>query len=153
MGSALAGTGVKIMAPETMNWYGFPGYFAGIQNNSGAWGYTNVWTKRFLIMGSFSRFARPGTMRDSTSGTAPSGVLLSACVSPADGTVVVVAINSNSSATPLSLSISGVAPCSITPRVTSATDSIASKSPITVSNARFSATIDAQSVTTVVGKP
>ena len=27
MGPALANTGVKIIAPETMNWYGFPGYF------------------------------------------------------------------------------------------------------------------------------
>jgi O-glycosyl hydrolase len=37
--------------------------------------------------------------------------------------------------------------------VTSATDSLASKSPIAVSNARFSATLDAQSVTTFVGTP
>jgi O-glycosyl hydrolase len=37
--------------------------------------------------------------------------------------------------------------------VTSAGDSLASKSPITVSNARFSATLDPQSVTTFVGKP
>jgi O-glycosyl hydrolase len=37
--------------------------------------------------------------------------------------------------------------------VTSATDNLVSKTPITVSNARFSATLDAQSVTTFVGKP
>jgi glucuronoarabinoxylan endo-1,4-beta-xylanase len=72
---------------------------------------------------------------------------------PADGTLAVVAVNTNTSATPLSLYISGVVPCSITPWVTSATDSLASKSPIAVSNARFSATLDAQSVTTFVGKP
>ena len=238
MGPALANTGVKIMAPETMNWYGFPGYFSAIQSDTAAWGYvsifasheyglgpsktepaiisagkeywetevdtgtasddssgdgmgsalhlattihndlakanlnawhywwlyaggssglydtnTNVWTKRFWIMGNFSRFARPGYMRVSTSGTAPSGVLLSAYVNPADGTVVVVAINSNAAATPLSMYISGVVPCSITPWVTSATDSIVSKSPITVSSARFSATLDAKSVTSFVGKP
>jgi O-glycosyl hydrolase len=44
-------------------------------------------------------------------------------------------------------------PCSMTPWVTSAADNLASKSPITVSNARFSATLDAQSVTSFVGKP
>jgi glucuronoarabinoxylan endo-1,4-beta-xylanase len=114
---------------------------------------TNVWTKRLWVLGNYSRFVRPGYMRVSTSGTAPSGVLVSAYQNPADGTVVVVAINSNTSATPLSLYISGVVPCSITPWVTSATDSLASKSAITVSNARFGATLDAQSVTTFVGKP
>ena len=113
----------------------------------------NVWTKRLWVLGNYARFVRPGFMRVSTSGTVPSGVLLTAYQNPADGTVAVVAINSNTSATPLSLYISGVVPCSITPWVTSATDSLASKSPITVSSARFSATLDAQSVTTFVGKP
>ena len=114
---------------------------------------TNMWTKRLWVLGNYARFVRPGYMRVSTSGSAPSGVLVSAYQNPADGTVVVVAINSNTAATPLSLYVSGVVPCTITPWVTSATDSLASKSPITVSNARFSATLDPQSVTSFVGKP
>ena len=113
----------------------------------------NVWTKRLWALGNYARFVRPGYMRVSTTGTAPTGVRVSAYVNPADGTVVTVAINSNTSATPLSVFVSGVVPCSITPWVTSATDSLASKSAITVSNGRFSATLDAQSVTTFVGKP
>jgi len=113
----------------------------------------NVWTKRLWVLGNYARFVRPGYMRVSTSGTVPSGILMTAYQNPADGTLAVVAINSNTSATPLSMYISGVVPCSITPWVTSATDNLASKSPITVSNARFSATLDAQSVTTFVGKP
>jgi glucuronoarabinoxylan endo-1,4-beta-xylanase len=114
---------------------------------------TKVWTKRLWVMGNFSRFVRPGYMRVSTSGTAPSGVLLSAYKNPADGTVAVVAINSNTSATPVSVYVSGSVPCTITPWVTSATDNLASQTPITVSNARFSATLAAQSVTTFVGTP
>jgi glucuronoarabinoxylan endo-1,4-beta-xylanase len=114
---------------------------------------TKVWTKRLWVLGNYARFVRPGYMRVSTSGTVPSGVLVTAYQNPADGTVVVVAINSNTAATPLSLYVSGVVPCSITPWVTSATDSLASKSAITVSNARFSATLDPQSVTTFVGTP
>ena len=70
----------------------------------------------------------PATCGFPPRGTAPSGVLVSAYQNPADGTVVVVAINSNTAATPLSLYVSGVVPCSITPWVTSATDSLASKS-------------------------
>jgi len=114
---------------------------------------TKVWAKRLWVLGNYSRFVRPGFMRVSTSGTAPSGVLVSAYTNTADGTLVVVAINSNNSATPLSLYLSGGAPCSMTPWVTSASDNLASKSAITVTNARFSATLDAQSVTSFVGKP
>ncbi len=113
----------------------------------------NVWSKRLWVLGNYARFVRPGYMRVSTAGTVPSGVYVTAYQNPADGTLAVVAINTNSSATPLSLFVSGVVPCSITPWVTSATDSLASKSPITVSNARFSASLDATSVTTFVGKP
>jgi glucuronoarabinoxylan endo-1,4-beta-xylanase len=113
----------------------------------------NVWTKRLWVLGNYARFVRPGYMRVSTSGTVPSGVYVTAYQNPADGTLVVVAINTNAAATPLSLFISGVVPCSITPWVTSATDNLASKAAITVSNARFSATLDAQSVTSFVGKP
>jgi O-glycosyl hydrolase len=49
--------------------------------------------------------------------------------------------------------VSGVVPCTIKPWVTSAADDLASKSAITVSNARFSATLDAQSVTSFLGAP
>lgn len=113
---------------------------------------TNTWTKRLWALGNYARFVRPGYMRVSTSGTVPAGVLLSAFQNPSDGTLVVVAINSNTSATPLAVHVNGVVPCTLTPWVTSAADSLASKSPITVSNARFSATLDAQSVTSFVGK-
>jgi glucuronoarabinoxylan endo-1,4-beta-xylanase len=248
LGPAMAAINVKIMAPETMNWYGFPSYFNAIKNDATAYSYVNifaghryglgpdsknadvvaankaiaadtskeywqtevdtgtasgdssgdgiasallmakqmhadltvanlnawhlwwlynasgnggflydttnnVWAKRLWVLGNYARFVRPGYMRVSTSGTVPSGVLVTAYQNPADGTLVVVATNNNTSATPLSLYVSGVVPCSITPWVTSATDSLASKSAITVSNARFSASLDAQSVTTFVGTP
>jgi glucuronoarabinoxylan endo-1,4-beta-xylanase len=248
LGPAMADLGVKVMAPETMNWYAFPSYFTAIQKDAAAYKYvdifaghrygrgpdntsadvvaankaiaadtskeywetevdtgtasgdstgdgigsallmakqmhadltvanlnawhlwwvynasgnggclydtsTNTWTKRLWVMGNYARFVRPGYMRVSTSGTVPSGVLLTAYTNPADGTVAVVAVNNNASATPLSLFISGAVPCTMTPWVTSATDSLVSKSAITVSNARLTATLDATSVTTFVGKP
>jgi glucuronoarabinoxylan endo-1,4-beta-xylanase len=239
LGPAMTNIGVKNMAPETMNGYGFPSYFTAIQNNTAAWNavdifasheyglappvqpaiaaagkeywetevdtgtangdptgdgiasallmaqaihsdlttrnlnawhlwwlYENgnsggclydtnskVWTKRLWVMGNFSRFVRPGYMRVSTSGTVPSGVQLSAYTNPADGTVVVVAINNNTSATNLSVFLSGAAPCSMTPWVTSSSDSLASKSTVTVSGARFTFSLGAQSVTSFVGTP
>jgi glucuronoarabinoxylan endo-1,4-beta-xylanase len=129
-------------------WWLWAGGSSGLYDTN-----TNVWTKRFWVMGNFSRFVRPGYMRVSTSGTAPSGVSVSAYTNQADGTIVVVAINTNASATPVSLFVSGAAPCTVTPWVTSATDSLASKSPLTLTGARFSATLGAKSVTSFVGKP
>lgn len=248
LGPAMAAIDVKVMGPETQNWYGFPSYFTAIQSDALAYKYvsifaghryglgpdsnnaavvaankaiaadtskeywqtevdtgtasgdssgdgiasallmakqmhadltvanlnawhlwwvynasgnggcmydtsTNTWTKRLWVMGNFSRFVRPGYTRVSTSGTVPSGVLLTAYKSPADGTVVMVAVNNNTTATPLSLFVSGATPCTVTPWVTSAADNLAAKSPITISNARFSTSLPAQSVTTFVGKP
>ena len=105
------------------------------------------------LLGNYSRFVRPGYMRVSTSGEEPSGVLISAYTNLEDGTVVVVAINQNSSATPVSLFISAAAPCTVTPWVTSDADSLAEKTAITVTDARFTASLQASSVTTFVGQP
>jgi O-glycosyl hydrolase len=99
-------------------WWLWAGGSSGLYDTN-----TTVWTKRFWIMGNFSRFVRPGYLRVTTS------------------------------ATPISLFVSGAAPCTVTPRVTSATDRIAAKTPITITNARFSASLRPQAVTTFVGKP
>lgn len=248
LGPAMAGIDVKVMAPETMNWYAFPNYFTAIKNSPLAYEYvdifaghryglgpdsknadviaankaiaadaskeywqtevdtgtasgdstgdgiasallmakeihvdltmvnlnawhiwwlynasgnggflydttTKVWSKRLWVLGNFSRFVRPGFKRVSTAGTIPSGVLLSAYTDPADGTVAIVAINNNTSTANLSVFITGAAPCSLTPYVTSASDSLASKPAVNVSGSRFAFSLGAQSVTTFVGKP
>ena len=238
LGPALARTNTKLMAPETMNWWGFPDYFRAIRDNQAAcrhvsifashayglgpskpepaiseagkeywetevdtgrapddpsgdnmptalrmaetihahltqanlnaWHYwwlwaggtsgvfdtdTNVWTKRLWVLGNDSRFVRPGYLRVSTAGTEPSGVLISAYTNPVEGTVVVVAINQNASATPVSVFLADAAPCAVTPWVTSDSDDLAEQSPITVTGARFAASLAAHSVTTFVGTP
>ena len=248
LGPAMANINVKVMGPETMNWYGFPSYFTAIQNDANAYKYVDifaghryglgpdsnnaavvaankaiaadaskeywetevdtgtasgdssgdgitsallmakqmhadltvanlnawhlwwlynasgnggflfdttnkVWSKRLWVLGNYSRFVRPGFKRVSTTGTVPSGVLLTAYTNQADGTVSVVAVNNNTSATNLSVYITGAAPCSMTPWVTSSSDSLASKSVVTVSGSRFTFSLGSQSVTTFVGKP
>jgi glucuronoarabinoxylan endo-1,4-beta-xylanase len=236
MGPALAGTGAKIMAPETQNWCTFPSYESALLADSTAWQYTsiiatheygcspsaypeiqqagkefweteifdtettpdpgmgsglrvaalihgamtiasmNAWhywwvysasagngalwdtntgqaTKRLWVEGNFSRFVRPGFQRVGTSGSVPSGVFVSAYASPSDGTVAIVAINDNTSATPISLFVSGAAPCSMTPWVTSATDNLAAKAAVPVAGSRATYSLDPQSVTTFVGTP
>ncbi len=114
---------------------------------------TKVWAKRLWIMGNFSRFVRPGWKRIGTSGTPPAGVLVSAYLDPTHGSVSIVAINSNTSASKLSFYISGSAPCSLTPYETSASKNLAAGSGLDVSQSRVAVTLDAQSVTTFVGTP
>ena len=114
---------------------------------------TNAWTKRLWVMGNFARYVRPGFKRVATTGTIPSGVYISAYTNPADGTVSIVAINTGSSAANVSLFITGAAPCTMTPYVTSASDNLASQTAVSVSGSRFAASLASQSVTTFVGKP
>ena len=71
---------------------------------------TKVWTKRLWAMGNFSRFVRPGWKRVATSGTSPSGVLVSAYINPANNALSIVAINSNTSSKSVSFYVSGNAP-------------------------------------------
>jgi glucuronoarabinoxylan endo-1,4-beta-xylanase len=114
---------------------------------------TKVWTKRLWIMGNYSRFVRPGWQRVATSGAAPSGVLVSAYINPANNALSVVAINSNMSSQSVSFYISNSAPCSLTPYETSASKSLGQGSALTVSQSRVTVMLSAQSVTTFTGMP
>ena len=114
---------------------------------------TKVWTKRLWAMGNFSRFVRPGWKRVATSGTAPSGVLVSAYINPANSALSIVAINNNTSSKTASFFISSNAPCSLTPYETSASKSLGQGAAMTVSQSRVTVTLTAQSVTTFVGTP
>jgi glucuronoarabinoxylan endo-1,4-beta-xylanase len=110
-------------------------------------------TKRLYTVGNYSKFIRPGYRRVTLSGTPPTGVELTGYVNPTDGTVVIVAINSGSSAVSLPLYLSGKTPCMMTPWVTSASDNLASKTAVGVNGSRLSPMLAAMSVTTFVGKP
>ena len=110
-------------------------------------------TKRFYTMGNYSKFIRPGYQRMTIAGTIPSGIEITAYSNSSDGTVVIVADNPGTTAVSVSLFISGVAPCSMTPWVTSSSANLASGAAISVSQSRFSASLGAQTVTTFVGTP
>ena len=114
---------------------------------------TKVWAKRLWAMGNYSRFVRPGWKRVATSGTAPSGVLVSAYINPANNALSIVAINSNTSSKDVSFYVSGAAPCSLTPYETSASKNLGQGAAVTVSQSRVTVTLSAQSVTTFVGTP
>jgi O-glycosyl hydrolase len=106
--------------------------------------------KRLYTLGNYSKFIRPGYVRVDVAGQVPDGVLVSAYTNPG-ATVVVVAINPGTAPVTLPVFFSGAkAPTHVTPYVTSATDNLAAKATIPVTCSAFSATLDAQTVTTFV---
>jgi O-glycosyl hydrolase len=106
-------------------------------------------TKRHWTLGNFSKFVRPSFVRVEVAG-APAGVLISAF--KGTGTALaIVAINKNTSAVNVPITISGgTAPTSVTPWVTSSADNLASKTAVAVSAGSFTAALGASSVTTFV---
>ncbi|HEX7509326.1 MAG TPA: hypothetical protein VF550_21315, partial [Polyangia bacterium] len=111
---------------------------------------------QYYALGNFSKFVRPGYYRVDVSGAAKaSGTvpLVVAFSNLSDGTVAIVVVNGGS-AQQISLFVAGTAwPASVTPYVTTSSSKLAAGTAITVTAGAFSASLDAQSVTTFVGKP
>jgi glucuronoarabinoxylan endo-1,4-beta-xylanase len=115
-------------------------------------GNTSSPPKRVYAMGNYSKFVRPGYVRVAVTGV-PSSVQIVPFMNPSDGTFAIVAQNSGSSAQNVSFFVSGPGwPSTVTPNVTSANSNLVAGSPVTVTAGRFSGTLEAQSVTTFVGK-
>jgi glucuronoarabinoxylan endo-1,4-beta-xylanase len=109
--------------------------------------------KRVYAMGNYSKFVRPDYVRVDISDV-PSSVQIVPFLNPADGTLAIVALNDGTSDEQVSFFVAGTAwPGTVTPYVTSASSNLAAGAPITVSDARFSTSLAAESVTTFVGVP
>jgi glucuronoarabinoxylan endo-1,4-beta-xylanase len=107
-------------------------------------------------LGNFSKFVRPGYYRvDVTGAPTPSGSapLVVAFTNLSDGTVAIVVVNGGN-AQQASFFVAGTAwPASVTPYVTTSSSMLAAGTAINVTAGRFSASVEAKSVTTFVGKP
>jgi glucuronoarabinoxylan endo-1,4-beta-xylanase len=109
-------------------------------------------TKRGYMLGQYSRFVRPGYSRIDATHSPQSGVSVSAYQDTASGTLVVVATNYNAANVSQDFAIAnGPTFTTLTPWVTSATQSLAQETALSVSGASFSYTLPAQSITTLVG--
>jgi len=111
---------------------------------------------QYYALGNFSKFVRPGFYRADVSGAAKaSGTvpLVVAFTNTSDGTVAIVVVNGGGAAQ-VSFFVAGKGwPASVTPYVTTSSSKLAAGTAITVTGGRFSASLEAQSVTTFVGKP
>jgi glucuronoarabinoxylan endo-1,4-beta-xylanase len=106
-------------------------------------------SKRGWCMAQFSKFIRPGFYRVDATASPTNGVYLSAYKSNTE--VVVVAVNTNSSATSLTVSINGSSISSYDRFTTSGSKSLANDGKVSASNGTLTLSLDAQSVTTLHG--
>ena len=106
-------------------------------------------SKRGWCMGHWSKFIRPGFYRVDATATPTSNVLLSAYTG--NSNVVIVAVNNNTSASSVSITVSGSTISSYTKYTTSSSKSLASDGTVTASNGSMSVSLDASSVTTLYG--
>lgn len=114
---------------------------------------TNRPTKRMWVMGSFSRFARPGFVRIDATAKPTNGVLLSAYRDSALSRIVLVAVNANANATTQEFSIPGIDPSRMTPWITDATRNIVAQPSLPLSSTVFRYELPPSSVTTLVVEP
>jgi len=133
-------------------WWWYAPMSSGTNDNEGIVLQSGTDTKRHWTIGNYSKFVRPGYTRVDITGTAPSGVLLSA-FKGSDGTVVVVAINNSTGSITVPISIAGgTAPASCTPNVTSSSANLTAGTAVAVSGGSFSAVLASATVTSFVCK-
>ena len=113
----------------------------------------NSWTtpaKRIFVMGNYSRFVRPGYYRIGVSNNAFTSI--SAYKNTNSGGFAIVAINYNFTTVTQIFNLTNFTTSSVTPWMTSSNLSLASQSPIALTNACFSYALPALSVVTFVGQ-
>jgi glucuronoarabinoxylan endo-1,4-beta-xylanase len=109
--------------------------------------------KRLWTIGNFARFVRPGfNLIGLLSYNPEAGVYTSAFRQTSSGKLVIVAINTNTSAAALTVNLPAFAVAAMTPYETSSSLNLAELTSIPVANGSFTCTLDPQSVTTFVGK-
>lgn len=106
--------------------------------------------KRLWIMGNWSRYARPGFLRVKATAAPTAGVTISAFRDSSLSRVVIVAINTNSSATSQEFSLPGTSPKKVTPCITDPTQNLVEQAAQPLSSTTFSYSLPAQSVTSLV---
>lgn len=106
---------------------------------------------RAYVMAQFSKFVRPGDIRiDVPLNSSPLG--LSGFMDPKSGRFAMVAVNDTTLPITQSFTVNGIITDSLTPWITSATQSLEQQSPVDVSHGSFTYTVPSFSVVTFSGR-
>jgi glucuronoarabinoxylan endo-1,4-beta-xylanase len=106
--------------------------------------------RRGYVMAQFSRFIRPGDYRVAVpANTGPLGI--SAFKDAPSGRFALIAVNTTTLPVTQNFNLQGITLATVTPYITSATQSLETQTPVTISNSAFTYTIPATSVVTFAG--
>lgn len=109
-------------------------------------------SKRFYVLGNWSKFVRPGWVRIGATANPADGVEITAFKDPATGGFAIVAVNQTGSPVRVNFSLAGFPTVtSVTPAVTSASSNLADQSVVNIFNGTFSYALPATSVVTFHG--
>jgi glucuronoarabinoxylan endo-1,4-beta-xylanase len=106
--------------------------------------------KRMYVLGNYSKFARPGYYRIGVSNNATT--LISAYKDTNSGGFAIVAVNYSSMTVTQTFNLKNFTTGTVTPWITSSNLSLASQSPIVLTNVSFSYVLPALSVVTFAGQ-
>ncbi|MGA3133932.1 MAG: malectin domain-containing carbohydrate-binding protein [Terracidiphilus sp.] len=115
----------------------------GLLNSSNTPGYNG------FALAQFSKFVRPGYVMTGANNSPVSGVYVTSYKGSSN--YVIVAINSNSSASSIDFELSGATLTSMTPYQTNSSGGLIQEGAVGVSSNSFTYTLPAQSITTFVG--
>ena len=108
--------------------------------------------KRLFTFGQYSRFVRPNNYRIDATSSQPS-MLVSAYKDTNSAAFAIVVVNTNPSTDVLqTFNLTNFTAATVTPWITSASQSLAPQTPMTVTNGSFAYTIPAMSVVTFAGQ-
>jgi glucuronoarabinoxylan endo-1,4-beta-xylanase len=101
------------------------------------------------VMGQYSKFVAPGSVRVSATGTPVAGVYVSAYSSSSPAHYAIVAINANTTSESLSFTLdNGSGVTSLTPYQSTSSTGLAAQTAVPVSSGQFDYTLPAQSIVT-----
>lgn len=125
-------------------------WWKDIGNANGLLDASGVPQRRAYVMAQFSRFVRPGDFRIGvTANTGP--LAISAFHDTVSGRFAIVAVNSTTVPVPQQFTVTGLAAASVTPWITSATQSLEQQAPVALSGGVFTGTIPSNAVVTFAG--
>ena len=109
-------------------------------------------SKRFYVLGNWSKYVRPGWVRIGATANPSKGVFITAFKDPVNGGFAIVAVNQNTSSANVDISLSGFpSAASVTPAITSSSLNLSDQASVSISNNSFSYSLPASSVVTFHG--
>lgn len=107
-------------------------------------------SKRFYVLGQWSKFVRPGMVRFGITGSPPANVSVSTYKDPTTNNIAIPIVNNQAITQAFTVTLDATSKCKVaTPWITDATSNLVAGTPINIASSVISLTLTASSVTTL----